>query len=81
MVQYGFLFFAILFAARILGPTQNADLVLPLAVAKCVWAVFHLSLDVAALRLLARRQLSVVQVCGVLSTAVLVLGERELCQR
>ena len=35
---------------------------------------FHLSLDVAALRLLARRQLSVVQVCGVLSTAVLVLG-------
>ena len=74
ILQYGFLFLAILFAARILGPTQNAELVVPLTLAKIVWAVFHFSLDLAALRLLARRQLSVMQVLGVLSTAVLVLG-------
>ena len=72
--QYFLFFVASLAVARALGPELRAQYALSFAVSGGVWTLIHLSLDGAALRILGRREASLVDVSRVLSAALLVLG-------
>ena len=74
VVQFGLLFVATLVVARELGPSGRAQFVLPLAAAAVAGAIAHLSLGNAAVRLISRREASLVELAGPLYAAMLPLS-------
>lgn len=73
-VHQGLLFVTSIVVARELGPADRARYALPLAAAGVVWGLTHLSLDSAAGRLLARREVDLRVLCRTLTAGVVVLA-------
>lgn len=73
-LQYALGFVTGLMIARALGPAGRASYALPLNLAAVTFVAFHASIELAAARLIARREVSAVDLGRVAVTAGLVLG-------
>lgn len=74
VAQYALLFGSALVVTRTLGPVGRAQYALPLALAGGIWVLTHLTLEIAAGRLLARREARLEQVVPALSLSVIFLS-------
>jgi O-antigen/teichoic acid export membrane protein len=74
IAQYGFLFVSALVVTRALGPVGRAQYALPLALAGAVWVLTNLTLEIAAGRLLARREAKLQQLLPTLSLSFISLS-------
>jgi O-antigen/teichoic acid export membrane protein len=74
VAQYGFLFVSALVVTRALGPVGRAQYALPLALAGAVWILTNLTLEIAAGRLLARREARLQQLLPTLSLSFISLS-------
>ena len=73
-VQYLLVFAGGLVIARTLGPTGRGEYALPLNLALIAWVLFHLSIESAIGRLLARREATAVELTRLSVQASIVLG-------
>lgn len=73
-VQYVLVFAGGLIIARSLGPEGRGEYALPLSLATIAWVAFHLSIESAIARLLAREEATAVQLTRLSVQASLVLG-------
>lgn len=74
LAQYGLLFGCGLISARELGPAGRAAYALPLALGSSVWLLSHLSIDIAAARVYARRETGLYELVRMRVTTVIALG-------
>ena len=73
-VQFVFLFLLSLVVTRALGPSGRGQYALALNLATMVWVISHLSVEHSVSRMMARKEASLVELCGLSSLSSLILG-------
>jgi O-antigen/teichoic acid export membrane protein len=74
LAQYAMLFVSALIVTRVLGPDGRAQYALPLAFTGALWVATHLTLELAASRMLARRQVDAQRLARTLALCFAVIS-------